>query len=150
MTIALWISLATLVLIAAVTLKLTVRLLAPKIDNGWDNAIGYVLASALLFLFPVRWMSGAGWLFLFVAPLFCWTVQTLTLRWIYQVDLGRAWLIGVVHALFHSTLSLLVTFLVGMVVAYFVYGQIIADPVRVILVILKLLGIKLPFGSDSA
>ena len=59
MTIALWISLATLVLIAAVTLKLTVRLLAPKIDNGWDNAIGYVLASALLFLFPVFRVSSA-------------------------------------------------------------------------------------------
>ncbi|MFO0723929.1 MAG: hypothetical protein U1E65_09120 [Myxococcota bacterium] len=149
MTIALWITLAVIAVVTALTLRLTVALLAPKADNGWDNAIGYALATSLLYLFPARWAAGSGSLILlFLTPILCWTVQTYTLKWIYEVDVGRAWLIGVVHAFLDSAVNMAILTVVGMVVAYFLYGQIIADPIRAILVILKLIGIELPFPLE--
>ena len=145
MTIALWISLATLVLIAAVTLKLTVRLLAPKIDNGWDNALGYVLLTTLLTV-ALRFVAGTGsWLLIGLSPLLAFVDQTVALKVIYEITALRALVLGMVHLAFTTFVVGGITMAVGAIVAYVWYGRIIADPLLIIRALLKWLGIELPF-----
>jgi hypothetical protein len=143
---AFWIALTTVALISTLGLKLTVRLAAPKADNGWDNAIGYVLVSGLLLYFPVRWMIGSGsWALMLLSPLVVWAVQTAALKLIYEITVFRAWLLGLAHTLLTTTVTTALALATGVVLAYILYGQIISDPVRIIRIILRLIGIELPF-----
>lgn len=150
MTLAFWIALAAVVLISTLTLKGTVRVLAKGADNGWDNAFGYVLVSTALLWFPVRWMLSSGsWTLMLLAPFVCWVVQVIALKIIYQINPLHAWMVGVTHTVLATFVTTTVAIGTGVVLAYILYGQIISDPVRVIRIILRLIGIELPFELPS-
>src|SRR5262245_28758246 len=126
LTIAFWVSLGLVSLISTLMMRLSIRLFAKKADNGWDNAVGYVLVSGLILYFPVRWMLGSGsWALIALAPMLTWIVQTLTVKVFYEVSTFHAWLLGVVHTLATTFVTTTIAFGVGVVLAYILYGQII-------------------------
>ena len=129
--------------ISTLLLKGTVRLLARKSQNGWDNALAYLVVTVLLAI-PVKWIVDTRSLLLIaLIPPMCWVVQTVALKVIYEVKLIHAWLIGMVHAM--ATTFAISVFAV--VVAYIKIGEIISDPLRLLEFLLKLIGIELPFGQ---
>ncbi|MCC7382436.1 MAG: hypothetical protein IT384_11430 [Deltaproteobacteria bacterium] len=145
MTLAFWIALGVFSLLSALTLRLTVRFLARGADNGWDNAVAYLAASGLVLYFPVRWMLGSdSWTWWALAAPLVWLVQVVTLRAVYEINTWRAVLVGIVHTVTTSVVTGAVTVTAGIIAAYILYGQIITDPVRVIRMILRWLGIEIP------
>ena len=144
MTWALWLTGAAVALIWTTLLRLSVRLVAKKADNGWDNAIGYGVVTALMW-FPLEWIFGLRSLPLLVFfPFALWTIQTLTLRWIYEIRTLHAWLLGLVHSLISTVVISTLTMAAGAVAAYVLYGKIVSDPMFLIRTILRLIGIDLP------
>jgi hypothetical protein len=142
MTTALWITAALVAVLASLVMKLSVRVVAKSADNGWDNAIAYVLTTALVLYFPVRWMLGSGsWAWIALAPVLIWIVQTVTLRIFYELSLGRAWALGLVHTMVTGLVTTALATVVAIVAAYIMYGRIIADPMILIRIILRLIGI---------
>jgi hypothetical protein len=145
LTVAAWITALLVALISTVMLKLSVRVMAKGADNGWDNAISYGVVTLLLAI-PVSWMLRSGSWFLFgLTPLFVWAVQTWALRVIYEIKLLRAWLLGLVHATVVSTIVTGLALVVAVIACYILYGKIISDPMFLIRLILRLIGIELPF-----
>lgn len=143
-----WALITTVVVVSLVwtlSLRLSVRLVAKGADNGWDNAIGYGVATLMLWL-PLDWMfRGHHWALLSVFPLGLWVGQTIALKWIYELKALRAWLLGMVHALLAGTLIGSLAVGAGAVAAYILYGRIVSDPWWLISLLLRLIGIELPF-----
>ena len=132
-------------LVYASTLRLTIRMVGRGADNGWDNAVGYLVVTTLSFV-PLQHMLGTrNWLFVATAPLLLWAAQTISLKWIYEVRITHAWLIGLVHGLISTFVIGALTFVSGVVAVYVLYGKIVSDPMILIRFILGLLGIELPF-----
>jgi hypothetical protein len=149
MTAALWITTALIALLASVLMKLSVRVVARSADNGWDNAIAYVVTTALVLYFPVRWMMTSGsWAWIALAPALVWIVQTVTLRVFYELSLGRAWVLGLVHTLTTAAVTSALSLVVAVIAAYIMYGRIISDPMILIRIILRLIGIG-DVGDDA-
>ena len=142
---AFWIVAGVVALISLLTLKGSVRLVAKTADNGWDNALSYVVFTALLTI-PLRWIAGTGsWILIGLAPVLAFTAQTIALKTIYELPPMRAWLLGMAHTLFTSVIVGSITFAAGAIAAYIWYGRIIADPLIIVRLVLKWLGIELPF-----
>lgn len=140
-----WSAAVLVTLISAAVLRGTVKFLARSADNGWDNAIGYVLTSALIAYFPLKWMLFSGsWALIAAAPVVLWIAQTVTLRVFYQVNTVRAWTIGVVHTVVATSVLTTLTMIAGVIAAYIMYGRIISDPMILIRLILRLIGIPFP------
>lgn len=145
MTEALWIAAAVVTLVSALSLKLAVRVCAKGADNGWDNAVGYVLLTTLLTV-ALRFIAGTGsWLLIGLSPLLVFAVQTFALKVIYEITVLRAWVLGMFHLVVTTFVVGGITMAVGAVVAYVWYGRIIADPLIILRAVLKWLGIELPF-----
>lgn len=145
MTWALWTTAAIVAITWTLCLRLSVRLVAKGADNGWDNAIGYGVASLLLWV-PLKWMfDGHHWALMTLFPGLLWLGQTVALRWIYELKTLRAWLLGLVHALIASLVIGTMTMTAGAIAAYLLYGRIVSDPLWLIGIILRLIGIELPF-----
>jgi hypothetical protein len=146
MNLAFWIALTIVTVLSTLCMRASVRLVARGADNGWDNALGYVVATGLVLFFPVRWMLGShSWALMLLAPVVCWIVQVIALRAIYQLNALHALILGVTHTLIATFVTTSVAIGTGIVLAYILYGQIISDPVRIIKIILRLIGIDLPF-----
>ena len=144
LTTAAWITLALITLVSILMMKATILLVARKSDNGWDNAVAYTLGTGLI-AFVLGWFGLKSWMFAAVAPMLAWTLQTLLLKHIYELRTARAWLVGMVHAFFTSATVSAVGLTVAFVAAYILYGKIISDPMFLIRLLLKLIGIELPF-----
>lgn len=145
MTWALWTTAAIVAITWTLCLRLSVRLTAKGADNGWDNAIGYGVATLMLWV-PLKWMfDGHHWALMSIFPALLWAGQTFALRWIYELKLLRAWLLGLVHAVIASVVIGTMTMAAGAVAAYLLYGRIVSDPLWLIGIILRLIGIELPF-----
>jgi hypothetical protein len=143
LTTAAWITLAVVTVIATLMMKLSVRLVAKKADNGWDNAVAYVIASGVITAL-CAWLATTSWMIAFFAPLLLWTGQTIAAKHIYELRMARAWLVGMVHALITTTVTGALGLSVAFVAAYILYGKIISDPMFLIRLLLKLIGIDLP------
>jgi hypothetical protein len=144
LTTAAWIALAIITLLSVLLMKATVRLVAKPADNGWDNAVAYVIASGII-AFACTWIAKQSFLLAALVPLIAWTAQTLTIRYVYEVRTARAWLIGTAHALVTSAVVTTMGLTVAFVAAYILYGKIISDPMFLLRLLLKWLGIELPF-----
>jgi hypothetical protein len=143
LTAAAWITFAAVALIWVLMLKGTVRVVGGgKLDNGWDNAMAYAMVTALLAI-PVSWMFGS-WFLMFLIPPFVWVAQTIAIKVIYEVKPLLAWTIGLVHAVAASFVVGTLTLTAGFVAAYIMYGKIISDPMFLVRLILRLIGIELP------
>ncbi|MCA9555883.1 MAG: hypothetical protein KC933_37995 [Myxococcales bacterium] len=141
---ALFAAAAVVALIWTLTLRLSVRVVANKADNGWDNAIGYGVVTLLLGV-PLRWFFGThSVLLIALSPLLIWGAQVLALKWIYELRPLHAWLLGMVHGLISTFFIGTVTVAAGAVAAYVIYGRIVADPMILVRLILRLIGIELP------
>lgn len=145
LTVAAWFAAAVVGLISTLLLRLTVRLIAKGTDNGWDNALTYGAVLVGLSIFTGWGASTGGVFFLLITPLFWWFVQTIALRFIYEVRTLQAWLIGVVHTLLTSMAVTALGLMIAVIAAYVLYGRIISDPMFLIRLILRLIGIELPF-----
>ena len=148
LTTAAWITLALITIISILMMKATIPLVARKADNGWDNAVAYTLGSGLI-AFILGWFGLKSWMFAMVAPMLAWTLQTLLLKHVYELRTARAWLVGMVHATFTSAVTTALGLTVAFVVAYILYGKIISDPMFLIRLLLKLIGIELPFHFEN-
>lgn len=143
MSIAAWIAIAVVALLHVGLLRLTVRLLAKPADNGWDNAIGYAAVTTALVV-ALRWVFGTHSLVLYlVAPPLFWIAQTVALKILYQVRPPLAWFIGVVHAAITTMAVTAVGFTAAAIAAYILYGRIIGDPMFLVRLLLRLIGIEL-------
>lgn len=148
MGMAFWVVFALVSGLSAVLLRICVRLFARGADNGWDNALGYVIAVAALFYFPVRWLVGAHSLpLLLLVPPLVLLVQLFSLRAIYQITWKRAFALGAIHTTVASLFFGTITFAIAVVAAYIMYGRIISDPMILVRIILKLLDIPFPFEA---
>lgn len=145
---AAWLTCAAIALIGVLTLRMTVHFLGKGADNAWDNAFAYVLGSSVVFY-------GAGYLafksafFAAAAPLLIWIIQTVALRFIYEVRFARAWLIGTSHTLITTCTVGTLSAAAATAYAYYLYGKIVTDPqllLKMLLqaarVILRLIGIE--------
>ncbi len=143
LTLAAWITFGVIALTSTILMRAMVRFFAKKADNGWDNAIAYTLVTVLLAI-PVRWMfQSDSYILTLLIPGLCWAVQTIALRVIYEVKTLHAWTLGVLHALISTTVIGGMSLAAGLVAAYLLYGKIISDPMFLIRLILRLIGIEL-------
>lgn len=142
---ALWTTALVVATLWTLCLRFSVRFVAKGADNGWDNAIGYGVATVLMWV-PLKWMfDGHHWALVTLFPGLLWAGQTLALRWIYEVRLLRAWVLGVVHALVAGAVIGTTASIAGAIAAYILYGRIVSDPLWLIQLLLRLIGIELPF-----
>jgi hypothetical protein len=144
LTTAAWITLTLVSLVSVLLMRGTVRAFGQGADNGWDNAIGYVVVTGLLY-FGIAWLAQTSFLLAALAPLFAWIGQTLTIRFIYEVRTARAWLLGIFHAFATTVVVGAMGLAVAFVAAYVLYGKIISDPMYLLRLLLRLIGIDLPF-----
>jgi hypothetical protein len=79
LTTAAWITLALITIVAILMMKVTIPLVAKQADNGWDNAVAYVIASGLITA-ALGWFAAQSWWFAAAAPMLAWSAQTLVLR----------------------------------------------------------------------
>lgn len=142
MATAAWIAALVTAACFVLLLKLTVRLVGRKaLDNGWDNALAYTVATTALAL-AVRWVIGTrSWLLIGLSPMFLWIGQTIALKLIYEIKTKTAVLIGITHTAVTTTVLSGLTMAAGVVAAYLLYGKIISDPMFLIRLILRLIGI---------
>ena len=144
---ALWLTLGIAALIQVLTMRLTIRLVGRGAENAWDNAIAYVLVTGAALYWPCRWMfESDSFLLTLLAPGLCALVQVAALRTLYQVRTLHAGLIGVLHTTMSSAITAGTAFTAGVVAAYGLYGKIISDPVAALKILLRLIGIELPFA----
>lgn len=140
---AIWIASALAAVIWLLTLRLSVRLMGKELDNGWDNAIGYGIVSFLA-LSTALSLLGGGWLAV-LGPVILWTVQTGALRFIYEVRTLKAILLGLLHTALFSAAAGGTAVAAGAIAIYLMYGKIISDPMVILKIILRWLGIDWPF-----
>ena len=148
MVTAAWIAALVTALIWIVGLRLTVRVFGRGADNGWDNALGYLVASVAL-AFLARWLLLSGSVFVIaLIPAVVWVGQTIALKVIYELRPVLAWWIGTVHAFFAGTIITSLAVVAGFVAAYILYGKIISDPMILVRLILRLIGVW-PAGAGD-
>lgn len=141
-TTAAWIALGYVATVWVLTLRAGVRWFAPRVDNAWDNAIAYALVCGAL-AWPARWLIEHGvwgWVGL---PVLVGGAQILLMRVIYQVKAPHAALLVVAHGALAALVYGLSLFTVGAVIVYLAYGRIVADPMILIRLLAKLIGIDL-------
>lgn len=142
----LWIALAALAVVHVLTLRLSVRLLARGAENAWDNAIAYALLTGLLLWFPARWMIESGsFLLALAAPLVVVAGQLTGLRTLYELPRGRAALLGLSHGALAWTISTLMAVGAGVVLTWWLYDKIVSDPLEALRMLLRWLGVPVPF-----
>lgn len=147
MVTAAWIAAAVVALLWTLMLRLSVKLVGKGADNGWDNAIAYALSCGLL-LIPIHYIMGWGSFFLWaLVPLVAIAGQLWSLKVIYEIRLLHAAVLGFVHFIFSSLVIGATTLFAGAVAAYILKGKIIADPVWLLKIVCKLIGIDWPFCS---
>ncbi len=130
-----------LAVVWSLTLRGSVRLVAPKAENAWDNALAYTLVSAAL-LWVLRWlMMEAVWWSIPVAPLLLVAVPVWTLRVVYQIPTRRAAALAAVQFGLASTIIFSTLFTVAFIAAYLTYGRIISDPWMLVRLLLRLIGL---------
>lgn len=145
LTAALWMALGITALVHVSTLRLSVRALGKGADNAWDNAFGYLLVTLLL-SWPIRWIwASHSWVLIALIPPLCAVILTVALRLIYEVGTWRAIGIGLLHLVLTGLLLGTLTLIAGVIAAYIMYGRIISDPLMLIRIILRLIGIEPPF-----
>lgn len=128
-----------------VATRVSVSVLARKSDNAWDNAFGYLLV-AIGLTWPVRWLwSSQSLLLIALIPPLVGAVSVGALRVIYEVKMGRAAALAACQLALATVAVLVVALCVGIVAAYIIYGRIISDPLFLIRVVLRLIGIEPPF-----
>ncbi len=140
---AVWIIAIVAAGIWLLTLRASVRLVSRELDNGWDNALGYGVVSALVVSMALS-LLGAGWLAIFI-PVVVAIAQTVALGLIYEVRPFRAVLLGLVHTALFTTASLVTAMISTVVAIYLLYGKIITDPWVILRIILRWLGYDWPF-----
>ena len=138
-----WIVAGAATLIWLLTLRLSVRLVDKALDNGWDNALGYGIVSALTLSISLS-LVGTGW-GAAIVPLVLLTAQVGALTFIYEIRLLKACLLSFVHAALFAGTSAFVAVVGGAVAIYLLYGKIVSDPLIIIRAILRWLGIDWPF-----
>ncbi len=135
------VAVAIVALLSMLVLRGAVGFLARGADNGWDNAFTYVLVSGAAWAVVGRYLAPAGlWpaiLGATVVPLF----QLGALKWIYEIRTGRALFVAVVHTVVASTVVTALVLAVGVVAAYVMYGRIIQDPMILVRIVLRLIGL---------
>jgi hypothetical protein len=139
-----WITFGLVALLWVVMLRGTVRLCGGgRLDNGWDNAFAYAVVTGLLAI-PVRWMfTSHSFILMAMIPVFVWASQTIAIKMIYEVKVLLAFAIGIVHAIAASFVVGTMTLTAGLIAAYIMYGKIISDPMFLVRLILRLIGIEL-------
>jgi hypothetical protein len=141
MVTALGVTLLVVAMVWTLTLRASVRLAGRGADNGWDNALAYLLATAAL-LYAARWAGGElGRWWWAAAPVVVGLGQLFALRAIYQVRTLRAGLLAVLHGVFAGTLLTALALVAGAIAAYILYGKIISDPWFLIRLLLRLIGL---------
>lgn len=145
LTVLLWLAYLVAGVIHMSATKLSVRALGRGADNAWDNAFGY-LTVAYLLSWPARWMwATQSWVLIALIPPLVAFASLFTLKVIYEVSAKRAVAIGALHATLTSVMLGATSLVVGFIAAYVMYGRIVADPVMLIRLVLKLIGITPPF-----
>ena len=148
MTTAFWIAITAVALLWILLLRMSVRVVGKNLDNGWDNAVGYAIATALLVI-PIQWLVGTrSWAILLV-PIVLWVGQTLALRVIYEIPSWQAALLGILHFVVTSFVVGVLMVVTGAIAAYLLYGKIISDPLWLVMLVLRLIGIDLPFDHST-
>lgn len=119
-----------------------VRLACPKADNAFDNALGYLAVSTFVY-WPIKWVWSAQlwWLLIIGGPPLVISVHLLALETIYQVSRKRAALLGLVQSVLLAISLVVVGVVLAAVVAYILYGKIISDPIWLLKLLLRLIGI---------
>lgn len=141
----LWLALATAGLIHVLVTRATVWMIGKGADNAWDNALGYLVVTCAL-SWPIRWVwETPSWLLIALLPALSAVALVSAVRLIYQVGAGRASAIAAIQLTVTSGALALLTLVVGIVAAYIMYGRIISDPVRLLRIVLRLIGIEPPF-----
>ncbi len=141
MLLSLGIALALVALVSMLVMRGTVGFLARGADNGWDNAFTYVLVSGAAWAALVHFVMPLG-LFAFVAAcLFIPVLQVGALRWIYEIRAGRALVVAIVSTTATTTIITGLTLLAGVIAAYIMYGRVIDDPMILVRIILRLIGL---------
>ena len=140
-----WITLSALALIHVISLRISVRLVGRGAENAWDNALGHLVVTGLLAV-PVRWLWQAElWpAFVLVPPALAF-ILVVTVRFIYQVSTRRAVALSAVHFALSSFLITSTALITGAIAAYVMYGRIISDPLLLVRIVFRLIGIEPPF-----
>ena len=134
-------ALALVALISAVVLRGTVGFLARGADNGWDNALAYVVAATVGWGAVVHYVAPLGLVPTLATAAGLPVLQLGLLRWIYELRTGRALAVAITHTVIASTVVTGLTLAVGVVAAYVTYGRIIQDPMILVRLVLRLLGL---------
>lgn len=139
-----WVLLASASIWASL-LTFSAAVLKPHGDHGWDDALAQTLCMGALY-WPLSWLFREDpWLLLTAGPLLIAAAHAVSIKIIYQTTAARAAML----ALFHGALSGLVlgglAVLVAGITAYVWYGRIISDPMILVRVLLRLIGIEPPF-----
>lgn len=144
-TLLTWVAYAVAGLLHMLATRAAVRLVGKGADNAWDNAFGYVTV-AYLMTWPARWLIATkSWWLIATIPGLYGAASWLTLVAIYEVGTRRALIIGLVHGLVCTVLYSVFALAVGFVAAWIMYGRIVADPLILLRIVLRLIGIDPPF-----
>ncbi len=139
-----WAALLVFTVVWASTLRLTVGLVAKDAENSWDNAIGYALVTLLLTV-PIRWILGLGsWILIGLIPVGTWIIQVWALKYIYELKTARAFFVSTIQSILAWSTMAMMTVFAGAIAAYILYGRIISDPMFLIRLLLRIIGIELP------
>jgi len=141
MLLSLGIALALVTLVSLLVMRGTVGFLARGADNGWDNALTYVLASGLTWAALIHFVMPAGLFAFALACVLVPVVQVGLLRWIYEIRAGRALVVALVSTTVSTTIITGLTLLAGVIAAYIMYGRVIDDPMILVRIILRLIGL---------
>jgi hypothetical protein len=141
MVLTLGIALAVVALISTSVLRGTVGFLARGADNGWDNALAYVALSGVAWALVARYLVPLGVFPALLSAAVLPLVQLGMLRWIYEIRTGRALAVGIVHTVVASTAITGITLMVGVAAAYVMYGRIVQDPMLLVRLVLRLIGL---------
>ena len=142
LTTAAWIALGYAATVWVLTLRVGVRLAAPKVENAWDNALAYALVCGAL-LWPARWLLEQGPWGWIAMPVIIGGAQIWLMRVIYQIRTTHAALMVVVHGVLAVGVYTVSLFTVGAIIVYLAYGRVVSDPMILIRLLAKLIGIEL-------
>lgn len=144
-TLLTWAAYAVAGLLHMLATRAAVRLVGRGADNAWDNAFGYVTVAYFL-TWPARWLIATKslWAIALIPGLYG-VISLFVLAVIYEVSTRRAVIIGLVHGIFCSLFYSVFGLLVGFVAAWIMYGRIVADPLILLRIVLRLIGIDPPF-----
>lgn len=142
------VAVAIIALLSMLVLHGTVGFLARGADNGWDNAFTYVLVSGAGWALVARYLVPVGFWPAVLAAAALPLLQIGALKWIYEIRTGRALVVALMHTIVTSTVVTTAVLVVGVIAAYVMYGRIIQDPMILVRIVLRLIGL-LP-SSDVA